>query len=270
MIDRTTAEVSLVAQANLLSLSRASLYYQPVGPSPREVAAKHRIDEIYTAHPYYGSRRITAVLQAEMSISRPTVQRYMREMGLVALVPGPQTSRPAPHHPIYPYRLRHVQICRPNQVWGIDITYIRLRTGWLYLVAILDWFSRFVVSWALDQTLALPFVLEAVDAALAQARPEICNSDQGSHFTSMPYLERLLAAQIQISMDGRGRAFDNIFTERLWRTIKYEEVYLNDYATPREARSSLGQYLHFYNYERLHQALDYQTPAQVYRRGSPA
>ena len=157
-----------------------------------------------------------------------------------------------------------MQICRPNQVWGIDITYIRLRTGWLYLVAILDWFSRFVVSWALDQTLALPFVLEAVDAALAQARPEICNSDQGSHFTSTPYVERLLAAQIQISMDGRGRAFDNIFTERLWRTIKYEEVYLNDYATPREARSSLSQYLHFYNYERPHQAHAYQTPAQVY------
>ena len=146
-------EVSLVAQANLLSLSRASLYYQPVGPSPREVAAKHRIDEIYTAHPYYGSRRITAVLQAEMTISRPTVQRYLREMGLVALAPSPQTSRPAPQHPVYPYRLRHLQICRPNQVWGIDITYIRLRTGWLYLVAILDWFSRFVVSWALDQTL---------------------------------------------------------------------------------------------------------------------
>ena len=270
MIERTAAGVSLVAQADLLSVSRASLYYQPVGPSPREVTAKHRIDEIYTAHPYYGSRRITAVLQAEIAISRPTVQRYMREMGLVALAPGPQTSRPAPHHPVYPYRLRHLSICRPNQVWGIDITYIRLRTGWLYLVAILDWFSRFVVSWALDQTLALPFVLEAVDAALAQARPEICNSDQGSHFTSTPYLERLLAAQVQISMDGRGRAFDNIFTERLWRTIKYEEVYLNDYATPREARLALGHYLHFYNYERLHQALAYQTPAHVYGRGSPA
>ncbi len=261
--------MSLVAQAKLLSLSRASLYYQPAGPSPREVAAKHRIDEIYTAHPYYGSRRITAVLQSEMAISRPTVQRYMRDMDLMALVPGPHTSRPAPQHPIYPYRLRQVQICRPNQVWGIDITYIRLRTGWLYLVAILDWFSRFVVSWALDQTLALPFVLEAMDAALAQAQPEICNSDQGSQFTSTPYLERLLAAHVQISMDGRGRAFDNIFTERLWRTIKYEEVYLHDYATPRDARMSLGQYLLFYNYERPHQALDYRTPAQVYGRHLP-
>jgi putative transposase len=259
-----------VAQAQLLSLSRASLYYRPIGPSPREVAVKHRIDEIYTAHPYYGSRRITAVLQTEMAISRPTVQHYMRDMGLVALAPGPQTSRPTPQHPVYPYRLRQVQICRPNQVWGIDITYIRLRTGWLYLVAILDWFSRFVVSWALDQTLALPFVLDAVDAALAQAQPEICNSDQGSQFTSTPYLERLLAAQVQISMDGRGRAFDNIFTERLWRTIKYEEVYLHDYATPRDARGSLDHYLRFYNYERPHQALGYQTPAQVYGCPLPA
>jgi len=268
LLDRAESAVSLVAQAQLLSVSRASLYYQPVGPSPREVASKHRIDEIYTAHPYYGSRRITAVLRPELLISRPTVQRYMREMGLVALAPSPHLSRPAPQHPIYPYLLRHLRICRPHQVWGIDITYIRLRGGWLYLVAILDWFSRFVISWELDQTLALPFVLQAVDAALAHAQPEIWNSDQGSHFTSAQYLDRLSAAQVQISMDGRGRAFDNIFTERLWRTIKYEEVYLKEYATPREARLGLSQYLQFYNYERVHQALNYQTPAQVYWQNS--
>lgn len=254
----------LTAQAQLLSVSRASLYYQPVGPSPREIAAKHRIDEIYTAHPYYGSRRITAQLRTEIVISRPTVQRYMRDMGLVAIAPGPHLSTPAPAHPVYPYLLRRVRIDRPNQVWGIDITYIRLQGGWLYLVAILDWFSRFVISWELDQTLALPFVLRAVDNALTHARPEIWNSDQGSHFTSPQYLERLLAAQVQISMDGRGRAFDNIFTERLWRTIKYEEVYLKDYATPRDARHELSQYLQFYNQERMHQALNYRTPAQVY------
>lgn len=254
----------LKTQAELLSLSRASLYYVPVGPSPEEIALKHRIDELYTAHPYYGSRRITAALRKDTPISRPTVQRYMREMGIAGICPGPHLSQPAPGHKVYPYLLRGVVIQRPNQVWGIDITYIRLRYGWLYLVAILDWCSRYVVAWELDQTLELPFVLQVVDRALAQARPEIWNSDQGSQFTSPQYTERLRAAEVQISMDGRGRALDNIFTERLWRTVKYEEVYLKDYAHPKEARHSLGQYLTFYNQERLHQSLGYQTPAQVY------
>lgn len=247
-----------------MGVNRTNLYYHPVGPSPAEIAAKHRIDEIYTAHPYYGSRRITVVLSREIPISRPTVQHYMREMGIQGISPGPNLSKPGADHKVFPYLLRTLRIERPNQVWGIDITYIRLRAGWMYLVAILDWFSRYVVTWELDQTLELPFVLQAVDCALAQAKPDIWNSDQGSHFTSPRYLEKLLAAQVQISMDGKGRALDNIFTERLWRSVKYEEVYLKDYASPREARQGLGQYLTFYNQERPHQSLDYRTPAEVY------
>jgi putative transposase len=265
MLEPHSHEIPLKTQAELLGLSRSSLYYRPLPPSPEEVAIKHRIDEIYTRWPFYGSRRITVVLnQEEIAVSRLTVQRYMREMSISGIAPGPNTSKAAPEHKIYPYLLRHVSASFPNHVWGIDITYIRLRGGWMYLVAILDWFSRFVVAWELDQTLELPFVLNTVDRALEQATPTIWNSDQGSHFTSPQYLECLLAANVQISMDGRGRAVDNIFTERLWRSVKYEEVYLNDYASPREARYGLARYFHFYNFERPHQALDYQTPAQVY------
>jgi putative transposase len=255
----------LSTQAELLNLNRTGWYYEPVGPSAEEIAAKHRIDEIYTAHPYYGSRRIAVTLCKEGRwISRPTVQCYMREMGIAGISPGPNLSKRSTEHKIYPYLLRGLEIGYPNQVWGVDITYIRLRGGWMYLVAILDWFSRYVVSWELDQTLELPFVLNAVDCALQQATPDIWNSDQGSHFTSPQYTEKLLAASIRISMDGKGRALDNIFTERLWRTVKYEDVYLKDYTTPREARQGLGQYLNFYNQARPHQSLNYQTPAQVY------
>jgi putative transposase len=188
----------------------------------------------------------------------------MREMCISAVVPGPHTSQPAPQHQIYPYLLRNVAASQANHIWGIDITYIRLAHGWLYLTAVLDWYSRYVLSWALSQTLELDFVLTAVDNALLLASPEIWNSDQGSHFTSPKYLERLQQAKIQISMDGRGRARDNIFTERLWRTIKYEEVYLHDYASPKEAYQQLANYIRFYNFERPHQALEYLTPAQVY------
>ena len=190
-------------------------------------------------------------------------------MGIAGIAPGPNTSKPAPQHSIYPYLLRNVTAAYPNHIWGIDITYIPLRAGWLYLVAVLDWFSRFIVSWRLSQTLELDFVLDVADEALAQAVPHIWNSDQGSHFTSPQYLERLLAVQVQISMDGRGRARDNIFTERLWRTIKYEEVYLHEYVSPKEACRNLDQYIRFYNYERPHQSLDYQPPAQVYGACTP-
>jgi putative transposase len=264
LVEHHQPDLSLKSQAELLSVSRASLYYQGLPPSAEEIAIKHRIDELYTAHPFYGSRKITALLRPEWVINRKRVQRYMREMGLAGVCPGPNLSRPAPGHQIYPYLLRHIQARYANHIWGIDITYIRMVSGWLYLVAILDWFSRYVISWELDQTLELPFVLAAVDRALAQARPVICNSDQGSHFTSPQYLDRLRAVEIQISMDGRGRALDNIFTERLWRSVKYEEVYLNEYFNPREARQGLSRYFHFYNDERPHQALDYLTPAQVY------
>jgi len=258
MLEPEYPQISLKAQAELLGMSYSSLFYQPVPPSPREIAIKHR------THPYYGSRRITVVLNLEIPVSRPTVQRYMREMGISGIAPGPNTSKPTPEHPIYPYLLRNISAASPHYIWGIDITYIPLKAGWLYLVAVLDWFSRFIVSWQLSQTLELDFVLKGVDEALLQAVPRIWNSDQGSHFTSPQYLDRLLAAQVQISMDDRGRARDNIFTERLWRTIKYEEVYLHEYASPKEAYRGLSQYIYFYNYERPHQALDYVAPAQVY------
>jgi putative transposase len=264
MLEPGSPDLSFQAQTELVGINRTSLYYQPLGPSALEIATKRRIDEIYTAHPYYGSRRITVILQKEQSISRPTVQRHMREMGIAGICPGPNLSKRNLAHQIYPYLLRHRVVLRCNEVWGIDITYIRLQAGWMYLVAVLDWFSRYVISWALDQTLEEGFVLQAVDRALTVAIPEIWNSDQGSHFTSPQYLNRLLAAEVKISMDGKGRALDNIFTERLWRTIKYEEVYLNEYASPREARQGIGQYLTFYNQERPHQSLAYRTPAEVY------
>jgi putative transposase len=256
--------LSLKTQAELLGLNRSGLYYRPLPPSAEEVAIKHRIDEIYTQYPFYGSRRITAVLNREMTINRKAVQRHMREMGIAGICPGPNLSKRAKEHHLYPYLLRDAQAAYPNHIWGMDITYIRLRSSWMYLVAILDWYSRYIVSWRLDQTLQLGFVLESLDEALSQAQPLICNSDQGSHFTSPEYEGRLLSAGVQISMDGRGRALDNVFTERLWRSVKYEEVYLRDYGSPREARGSLGQYLYFYNHERPHQALGYCTPAQVY------
>lgn len=251
-------------QAELLSLNRSGLYYRPVPPSPEELWIKRRIDEIYTQWPFYGSRKITVELRKELVINRKTVQRHMREMGLSAIVPGPNLSQRRQEYALFPYLLRNVTAAYPNHIWGIDITDIRLRGGWLYLTAVLDWYSRYVVSWELDQTLELPFVLDTVDRALTRATPTIWNSDQGSHFTSPQYLDRLQQAHVQISMDGKGRALDNIFTERLWRTVKYEEVYLRDYASPREARHHLMRYFEFYNYRRPHQALDYLTPAQVY------
>jgi len=264
MLDDDAGELALRTQAELLSLSRSGLYYQPLPPSAEELLIKRRIDEIYTAYPFYGSRKITAVLGAEMVINRKAVQRHMREMGLAAICPGPNLSKQALAHRTFPYLLRRLAITHPNHVWGVDITYVRLNGGWLYLVAVLDWFSRYVVSWELDQSQELSFVLEAVQRALAQATPTICNSDQGSHFTSPQYIDLLQAHHAQISMDGKGRALDNIFTERLWRTVKYEEVYLHDYASPREARLGLARYFEFYNHQRPHQALGYRTPAQLY------
>jgi putative transposase len=265
MVDWEDHEMSITTQAELLSLNRTSLYYRPVSVSPETLALRHRIDEVYTAHPYYGVRRITVHLQREGRIvNHKAVARHMREMGLAGICPGPNLSKRNLAHAVYPYLLRNLTVAYPNHVWGIDITYIRLRGGWMYLVAVLDWFSRYVVSWALDLSLEIGFVLEAVHGALGQAAPDICNSDQGSHFTSPQYTDLLTGARVQISMDGRGRALDNVFTERLWRTVKYEEVYLHDYATPREARTGLSHFFTFYNHERPHQALDYRTPAEVY------
>src|SRR5512138_1344131 len=264
MLEKDHPKLSLKVQTELLGISYSSLFYKPLPPSERELAIKRRIDEIYTAHPYYGSRKIATILHPELGVSRPTIQRYMQAMGIFALVPGPHTSKPAPEHQIFPYLLRGVTAEHPNHIWGIDITYIRLAHSWLYLTAVLDWYSRYIVSWALSQTLALDFVLAVVDNALMQATPKIWNSDQGSHFTSPQYIQCLQNAGVQISMDGRGRAQDNIFTERLWRTIKYEEVYLHEYVSPKEAHRQLANYIYFYNFERPHQALDYQTPAQLF------
>jgi putative transposase len=243
------------------------LYYQPRPPSAEEVRLKHCIDEVYTQSPFYGARKIAAQLQREgMGINRKTVGRYMREMGIAAIYPGPKSlvngtkrkgcirTRLTSHHQcVSESYLGYRYHVHPPGVGG-----------WMYLVAMLDWYSRYVISWELDQTLELPFVLTTVQRALGQAVPLICNSDQGSHFTSPQYLELLKASDVQISMDGKGRALDNIFTERLWRTVKYEEVYIHDYLSPREARQALTRYFTFYNQERLHQALDYQTPAEVY------
>jgi len=266
MIEPAQPALPWTVQCELLGVSRASLYYQPVRPPAEEVALKHRLDELYTAWPFYGSRRLGAVLHREgHQVNRKRVQRYMREMGIWALCPGPNLSRRRQKSQVFPYLLRGLEIVRPDQVWGIDLTYIRLQGGWLYLVAVLDWYSRYVLAWELDQSRALPFVLEAMQRALQQAAPEICNSDQGGQFTSPQWAALLQGAGVQISMDGAGRARDNILVERLWRTVKYEEVYLQDYRSPRDARRGLSRYFEFYNHQRVHQALGYRTPAEVYQ-----
>ncbi len=271
LIERENRELPLTQQAELLSISRSSLYYQAREPSAEEIAIKHRIDEIYPQCPFYGSRKIAAQLGREgVLINRKTVQRHMREMGIVAIYPGPNLSRRQHKEHVFPSLLRNLTIRAPNHVWGIDITYIRMLKGWMYLVAVLDWYSRYVISWELDHTLEMPFVLAAGERALSTAVPVIWNSDQGSHFTSPQYLQLLREAHVQISMDSKGRALDTIFTERLWRTVNYEEVYLHDYTPPREARQQLSSYFEFYNQKRLHQALDYRTPAEVYSAGTPS
>jgi putative transposase len=251
----------------LLDINRTSLYYKPVPPSLEEVRIKNRIDEIYTKYPFYGSRRISVELErtAKIIVNRKAVQRHMREMGIVAIYPGPNLSKRDLQHRLFPYLLRGVTAQRNNHIWGIDITYIRMQASWLYLVAIIDWYSRYIVSWELDDTLQMPFVLTAVDRALGTGQPEILNSDQGSHFTASDYIERLQENRIAISMDGKGRALDNIFTERFWRSLKYEEVYVKEYASPREARKGVARYIDFYNTERPHQSLGYQAPITLYR-----
>lgn len=265
LIDRDDDRIPVLWQAELLDIHRSRLYYKPKATGDRDVVIKHAIDEIYTKYPFYGSRKISIALRRKnLVVNRKAVQRHMREMAIVAVFPGPNLSRRALAERVFPYLLRGVSIARPNHVWGIDITYIRMRAGWMYLAAIIDWFSRYVVSWEIDDTLEIDFVLRAVDRALAGGQPEIFNSDQGSHFTSSQYTDRLKNRKIAISMDGKGRALDNIFTERLWRSVKYEEVYLNEYETPREARMRLGRYLEFYNIERPHQSLGYRTPAEIY------
>ena len=267
LIDWNNCDFSIKEQSELLSLNRTGLYYKPRPVSQNELNVRRRIDEIFTESPFFGSRRITAVLCREgTQINRKAVQRIMGEMGLQAIYSKPNLSRPGSGaaHKIYPYLLGGLKLQGPNHVHGTDITYIRLRRGWLYLVAVLDWYSRYIVSWELSDTLQLDFVLTAVSRGLGQSRPQILNSDQGSHFTSLRYIELLEAAQVRVSMDGRGRAFDNIFTERLWRSIKYECVFLNEFESPKEARQIIGDYIKFYNERRPHQSIDYRTPREVH------
>lgn len=224
-----------------------------------------RIDEIYTQQPYYGYPRITAQLKREGAmVNHKKVQRLMNVMGIQGICPKPNVSKAHPTRLIYPYLLNGLAISYPNHVWGTDITYVRAKGSWFYLVAILDWFSRFVVSWRLSPSMSVDFCVDALQEALTMRAPAIHNSDQGSQFTSEEYTNILKAGNIQISMDGRGRCFDNIFTERLWRSVKYEEVYLRDYQSFDEAKKSLSEYFHTYNHKRLHQSLDYQTPAEIY------
>jgi len=225
----------------------------------------NRIDRQYTETPFYGVERMTAQLKRQdLVIGHNRVRRLMRLMGLMAIYPKPNVSKRHPEHKIYPYLLRDVTIERVNQVWSADITYVRLIAGFLYLVAILDWFSRYVLSWSLSNTLDSLFCVEVLERALRIAKPQVFNTDQGSQFTSRDFTSRLEQAGVAISMDGRGRVFDNIFSERLWRTVKYEEVYLNEYRDGRQAVDGLGRYFDFYNNRRLHQSLDYRTPAEVY------
>ena len=259
-------QLSVARQCELVGLARASYYYQPVAPSAEELALLRRLDEQYTQTPFYGVRRMTAVLRQEgYGVNPKRVRRLLRTLGLAALGPQPGTSRAAPEHRVYPYLLRGVAVERVNQVWSSDITYIRLRQGFVYLAAVLDWYSRYVLSWALSNSLEVGFCLAVLEAALAQGQPEIFNTDQGAQFTSPAFTGRLVAAGVRISMDGRGRALDNVFVERLWRSVKYEEVYLQDYGGMGEAQRGLGHYFPFYNEERPHQALGYRTPLAVYR-----
>lgn len=226
------------------------------------------IDKIYTDYPFYGSRRIRYELRTEhhIAIARDHIRRLLRIMGLEAIYPKakPNTSEPNQYHHKYPYLLKGLAIIRPNQVWGTDITYVKLETGWCYLIAFIDWFSRYVVSWELSPTLEIPFCLSAQERALQIAIPEISNSDQGSHFTSEQFLQPFLKQNVRISMDGRGRCMDNIFTERLWRTVKYENVFLKSYRTIGDAHRGLTEYFQFYNTKRPHQSLDERTPATLY------
>ena len=268
LIERDHTRLPVVEQCELLGVSRSGLYYRPVGPDPYALELMRLLDEQYTRTPFYGVRRMTAWLcEQGHGVNPKRVRRLLREMGLWAIYPQPRLSMAGAGHRIYPYLLRGVEVTRPNQVWATDITYVRMRRGFVYLVAILDWYSRYVLAWKVSLTLELEFCREALEEALQEECPEVFNSDQGVQFTSQAFTGRLKEAGIRISMDGRGRCMDNVFVERLWRSVKYEEVYLKDYETVPEAVQGLGAYFTFYNRERLHQSLGYRTPERVYREG---
>ncbi|HCP8273165.1 TPA: IS3-like element ISKpn11 family transposase, partial [Escherichia coli] len=265
MIDRTH-KLSVARQARLLGFSRGSVYYSPRQVSDGDLDLMRRIDELHLDYPFAGSRMLQGLLRGEgTEVGRLHVATLMKKMGIEAIYRRPNTSKPAPGHKIYPYLLRKLAVTRPNQVWAMDITYVPMARGFVYLCAVVDWFSRRVLSWRLSITMEADFCIEAVEDALARyGKPEIFNTDQGSQFTSIDFTAVLKKAEIAISMDGKGAWRDNVFVERLWRSIKYEEVYLHAYKTVSEARAGIGRYLAFYNSRRPHSSLDRQTPDQAY------
>nr|WP_278423197.1 IS3 family transposase [Brucella anthropi] len=265
MIDRAH-KLSVARQAKLLGFSRSSVYYSPRPVSDGDLALMRRIDELHLEYPFAGSRMLQGLLKGEgLEVGRLHVSTLMKKMSLEAIYRRPNTSKPTPGHKIYPYLLRKLAVTRPNQVWAMDITYIPMARGFVYLCAVVDWFSRRVLSWRLSITMEADFCIEAVEEALARyGKPGIFNTDQGSQFTSIDFTNVLKKAEIAISMDGKGSWRDNVFVERLWRSIKYEEVYLHAYKTVSEARTGIGRYLNFYNSRRPHSSLDRQTPDQVY------
>jgi putative transposase len=268
MVDRQDTSLSIVCQCTLLGISRSGLYYQPEGVPEEDLTVMRIIDRQYLSTPFYGARRMVAWLRKEgHQVNRKRIRRLLQVMGLRAIYRRPRTSKPAAGHRIHPYLLRGMEITRPNQVWAADITYIPMARGFLYLVVIMDWFSRYVLSWRLSNTLDADFCIEALEEALRKGRPDIFNTDQGAQFTSEEFTGVLERHGVKISMDGRGSYSDNLFIERLWRTVKYEEVYLKAYQDGREARAGIGEYFRFYDTERPHQALGYRTPAEVY--GNP-
>ena len=269
MLERDGSALSLSRQCGLLGMSRSSAYYRPATAGTEELALMRLIDRQYLATPFYGSRRMTAELRGRgHAVNRKRVQRLMRLMGLEAIYQKPRTSAPAADHRVYPYLLRGLAIDRINQVWAADITYIPMARGFLYLVAIMDWASRYVLAWRLSNTLDAAFCVEALEAALTLGQPELFNTDQGCQFTSADFTGTLERQGVRISMDGKGRFSDNIFVERLWRSVKYEEVYLHAYDTGAEAQAGLTRYFRFYNDARQHQALGYRTPRQVFAAGA--
>jgi putative transposase len=265
LIEPDHAQLSVRRQCELLGLNRASLYYQPASETPENLRLMRLIDEEYTAHPFYGSRRMTVYLNRRgEGVNRKRVQRLMGVMRLEAIYPKPRLSIPGEGHRIYPYLLRDLRVERPDQVWSTDITYVPLVNGFMYLAAIIDWYSRYVIAWRLSNTLDGFFCLEMLEEALAQGQPEIFNTDQGVQFTARAWTRRLEEAGVAVSMDGKGRCLDNVFVERLWRSVKQEDIYLHGYETVPALQGGLGRYFPFYNEERPHQSLDYRTPAEVY------
>jgi putative transposase len=265
MIDYLEREISVRRQCELVGLNRSTLYYAPARESELNLELMRLIDAQYMLTPFYGWPKMTAHLRRlGYAVNHKRVQRLMHRMGLQALYPKPHLSNPDREQRVYPYLLKDLAISRPNQVWSADITYVPMHQGFMYLTAIIDWFSRYVIAWEVSNTLDARFCLKCLREALATATPEIFNTDQGVQFTSEAFTSALHQAGVRISMDGRGRALDNIFVERLWRSVKYEDIYLQDYATGRELIRGLRRYFHFYNFDRPHQSLDYQTPAEVH------